>query len=663
MKPTWKIWALEISCIALSTVLLAVIIVVLLKYDSQKQPNWPLDATLNSFLALFTTLAKAAFMVPVCACISQSQWAWFNKNSVTRPLYDFEVIDQASRGAWGSLILLWRFRFRHFVVLGALLTAISGLTSPITQLSIKYSLKETPVAKEATESQATTRVVRDLMYPRDKLESAIRFGGYQTFVLDYENFQKPLPYADVDTNATFCSTGNCTFDQYRSLGICVKMANITSFLKVEKFEDGTMTETPVLADRILPNSSVWKLSLLGGFEFDHQSKAALFTDILDGNHTFAFQHSPALLRARLASFFLIYTTPILTEVDKTWWRSRDKSPNLTWKEAWTHVHSFEHEAVEVLFHLCVQSYTTTVQLGREQTLIQDTFTEPSGKGDQAFIDMECPSLVRNDSYACMTRPNRWNETLSLKSPTRSGTHSVKPLRTETEDFSASYHAMELISQLLRTYFAGLGFVTMSPAANGFLPLYTKGSQFLTTLHTSVLFSRSNIQNSESRKLCLENIYKNAATLLSASLRMKRPYDQWTKGVFSVPGRATTMATYVNIRWPWVILLAADIAAAAVFLVITIVYYTGGSDSDYKDLKSSSLVTLVALGPGCRTAVGGGLQAVDAMKKLAKGVQVQLIGSQIVVAEDTAEKTPSQETSCGVSGAEEGVPREMDRTQG
>lgn len=493
-----------------------VIIVVLLKYDSQVQPNWPLEATLNSFLALFTTLAKAAFMVPVCACISQSQWAWFNANGVSRPLYDFEVIDQASRGAWGSLILLWRFRFRHFVVLGALLTAISALTSPVTQLSIKYSLKEMPVAKEATESQATTRVVRDLMYPRDKLELAIRFGGYQTFILDHENFEKTLPFADVDTNATFCSTGNCTFDSYRSLGVCVKMANITSFLKVEKFEDGIMTETPILADRILPNSSVWKLSLPGGFEFDHQSKAALFTDILNGNHTFAFQDSPALLRARIASFFLIYTTPILTEVDKTWWRSRDKSPNLTWKEAWTHVHSIEHEAVEFFFPLCVQSYTTTVQLGKERTLIHDTFTEPGDEDDQAFIDMECPSLVRNDSYACMTRPNRWNEILSLKSPTRSGTLPAKPLQTGTEDFSASYHAMELISQLLRTYFAGLGFVTMSPAANGFLPLYTKGSQFITTLHTSVLFSRSNIPNTERRSLCLENIYKNAATLLSAS---------------------------------------------------------------------------------------------------------------------------------------------------
>lgn len=145
--------------------------------------------------------------------------------------------------------------------------------------------------------------------------------------------------------------------------------------------------------------------------------------------------------------------------------------------------------------------------------------------------------------------------------------------------------------------------------------------------------------------------------------MKRPYDQWTKGVFNVPGWATTMATYVNITWPWVILLAAEIAAAALFLVITIIYYTGGTDSKYRDLKSSSLGTLVALGPDCRFAAGGGLQPVDALQELAKGVQVQLIGSRIVVAEDQTDETPSRETTYGVSGVVEDAPREMDLTQG
>ncbi|KXH31749.1 hypothetical protein CNYM01_14042 [Colletotrichum nymphaeae SA-01] len=122
-----------------------------------------------------------------------------------------------------------------------------------------------------------------------------------------------------------------------------------------------------------------------------------------------------------------------------------------------------------------------------------------------------------------------------------------------------------------------------------------------------------------------------------------------------------MATFVKITWPWVMLLAAEIAAAAIFLVITIMYSTGGSDSKYRDLKSSSLGTLVALGPDCHTAAGGGLQPVDALKKIAKGVQVQLIGNQIVIAEDETGQIPSQDTTDGVFCVEEGAFRESDRT--
>ncbi|KAK1711670.1 hypothetical protein BDP67DRAFT_490633 [Colletotrichum lupini] len=290
----------------------------------------------------------------------------------------------------------------------------------------------------------------------------------------------------------------------------------TLLIGAEKFEDGRMTETPILADRILPNSSVWKVSLPGGFNFDHQSKAALFTDILNGNHTFAFQHNPALLRARIASFFLIYTAPMLTESDKTWWMSTYKGPKRTWQEALDHVHSIKHEAVEVLFHLCVQSYNTTVQLGRERTLIEDTFTEPVGQDGQAFLDMDCQSLVLNRSWACSTSPDRGDEILSLRDPAQRVGSATKLVRNEAAVFSTNYRAMEEISQAMRSFFAGFAFVSMAPDTSGSLPQHVQGFQFISTLHEAVLFSRSNILNLELRELCLKNIYENVATLVSAS---------------------------------------------------------------------------------------------------------------------------------------------------
>jgi hypothetical protein len=77
-------------------------------FDGRQPPTWPLGITLNTFLAFFTSLAKLAFMIPITEGLGQLRWLWFT--SRPRPLNDFEAIDQASRGAFGSLRLLAKFK-------------------------------------------------------------------------------------------------------------------------------------------------------------------------------------------------------------------------------------------------------------------------------------------------------------------------------------------------------------------------------------------------------------------------------------------------------------------------------------------------------------------------------------------------------------------------
>lgn len=81
-------------------------------FDGKALPTLPLSITLNTFLAFFTTLTKAAFMIAVCEALSQWKWNWFATRA-DRPLHDFQLFDDASRGAWGSLqLLLGRLRGR-----------------------------------------------------------------------------------------------------------------------------------------------------------------------------------------------------------------------------------------------------------------------------------------------------------------------------------------------------------------------------------------------------------------------------------------------------------------------------------------------------------------------------------------------------------------------
>ena len=85
-----------------------VIVAVLKTYDGEPIPRWPLGITLNTFLAFFTSLAKLTLLIPVTEGLGQMRWLWYTKKS--RKLVDFELFDQASRGAYRSIKLLFSLK-------------------------------------------------------------------------------------------------------------------------------------------------------------------------------------------------------------------------------------------------------------------------------------------------------------------------------------------------------------------------------------------------------------------------------------------------------------------------------------------------------------------------------------------------------------------------
>ena len=65
--------------------------------------------TLNTLLAFLTSLTKAAFMVPIIEGLGQLKWMWFLSRE-HRPLIDFRVFEEATRGGFGGLKLLFSFK-------------------------------------------------------------------------------------------------------------------------------------------------------------------------------------------------------------------------------------------------------------------------------------------------------------------------------------------------------------------------------------------------------------------------------------------------------------------------------------------------------------------------------------------------------------------------
>ncbi|KAF6824420.1 hypothetical protein CPLU01_10851 [Colletotrichum plurivorum] len=614
-KPLWRIWAFELFCILLNILLF---IFVLYKFSNQDLPDWPFGATLNSFLALATTMSKASFMIPVSVAISQTQWAWISKKP--RPLYDIHVIDQASRGTWGSLVLLWRFRFQHVAVLGSLLFAFSAFTSPITQLAISYPMRDIAVIGEAT-----AQVVREVRSPEDRLKMAGRQAVYQALFADHAGFMEPFPYSTVASGAVFCSTGNCTFDRYDSLGICMKTANISSHLRVEEFRrpgNFSSNDTLVLStDGLLPDRKVWKVSLPGAHSMAHQSRLTAFTDMLTGNLTFGFRDDP-ILRARIASFAIMYTTPLIH--DRTWWDSpKQREPSI--QESMNNFEEFRHDATEIIFHLCVHTHETTVHKGVESTKVVESLTEPAQQGTGPFLDIDCWPMVR--SFRCAENEARWNETFALKSP------------TPGDSYSANYRSMEDLSGALRYFLAGYMTTQALPEDSKAFGFYGAGSEFTKALCEAVIFGYRSLEKLDVLQRRLETLYQDIATGLSASIRTGRADDTFVHGAYNVTGEPRGMVPYVKITWAWFSLLAFEIAVATLFLAITMVRQTGDRDSVSRDVKDSSLATLVALSEECRAAAGGRLGPVDELKSASKGLKVQLKGRQIVLAEEYADEKP------------------------
>lgn len=99
-------WLWELAASLLALILLLAIVAILVPHDGDEQPDWP-HVTLGGVVAFIGTIIAAALAVPVASGLGQLKWGWFERE---RPLADFDVFDEASRGPWGGSKMLLKHR-------------------------------------------------------------------------------------------------------------------------------------------------------------------------------------------------------------------------------------------------------------------------------------------------------------------------------------------------------------------------------------------------------------------------------------------------------------------------------------------------------------------------------------------------------------------------
>lgn len=196
-----KRWLFELISWTFSAVCMAAVIGVLITYKDDPLSNWSLadktGLTLNAYISILSKMAGAALILPVSEALGQLKWSWFQQNS--KQMWDFEIFDNASRGPWGSLLLLLRTKGKALAALGAMITICMMALDPFFQQVVNFP------ERWALEKDLTSKIPKTAIYdPRVSLEY---YGGFEYAQDDpdifhvmekyaYGNGTQPVPYGN-----------------------------------------------------------------------------------------------------------------------------------------------------------------------------------------------------------------------------------------------------------------------------------------------------------------------------------------------------------------------------------------------------------------------------------------------------------------------------------
>lgn len=216
------IWWLEVVCCFLFVGAFVAIFATIWTHEGRPLPEWPYHLTINTLIAIYVVILKAALLLVTAQGLGQLKWQWFERE---RPLNHLTTFDEASRGAWGSLTLLWMLKGRHMIAsCGAFITVAALLVDPFAQQVISSYQCMLPVQS----SQATI--------PRTNFfyEVGPHTGaGESALPIDLQKVINGGIF-NPGTQVTFnCPTGNCTFSEvYHSVGYCSSCNDTTDKLSI-----------------------------------------------------------------------------------------------------------------------------------------------------------------------------------------------------------------------------------------------------------------------------------------------------------------------------------------------------------------------------------------------------------------------------------------------
>ncbi|KAF2456140.1 hypothetical protein BDY21DRAFT_56718 [Lineolata rhizophorae] len=230
-----ELWGVELFTWGIAAVFMGAVVVGLILMDDKPIRDWPLGISLNAYISVGAKIVTSGLLHSTSESLGQLKWGWFG-GSRSRRIGDFELFDNASRGPWGSVLLVALTKGRSIATIGAIITVLSlGLETFIQQVvsvenrtvlqeygSIARTsfYQRTPVYRQETEFNGTR-----IMYMNQEMDAILEpfFFGPGIDPVTFGNGTK----ADMPM---FCPTSSCTWEGYESLAVCSTCEDVSEFL-------------------------------------------------------------------------------------------------------------------------------------------------------------------------------------------------------------------------------------------------------------------------------------------------------------------------------------------------------------------------------------------------------------------------------------------------
>lgn len=201
-------WLWEGLAMSFSILCFLAIVCLLRGYDQKTSPTFTRGITLNSIISVLSAASKSSMIYAVTASIGQLKWNWFYTKR--ERLQHIQLFDDASRGPWGSMIMLFSHKGCSLASLGAAIIILVFAFDPFMQQILTYPIRQTASPSDvATSKQAHTFSASTVMIPWLKATNTAIWSNEVVF------------------NPT-CPSGNCTWAPFRSVSWCSQCEDVTS---------------------------------------------------------------------------------------------------------------------------------------------------------------------------------------------------------------------------------------------------------------------------------------------------------------------------------------------------------------------------------------------------------------------------------------------------